>query len=336
MTINSIPDLLSFQLRSRTTASLKAQLETVTQEAVTGRHSDLTKASNGRVGDIHLLSKALANVELENRINTLTSTRIDLLTKGIQGARAAINGVDTRAIVALSSNNATAITTVANEAETNLHNVIDALNVKHGARNLLSGANTDTEAFVSADTLLDDIRQIVSTSGSPVDIDAALDTYFDDPAGGFNTRIYQGSVSGGTNVRLGDGNQIQVDIRGNNEGIKAALRGLSVLAVSTSSGLDLESDTFSEVFSSGASQTSAGSTQLINIEAEIGIQAESIEKIKTRNAAETISLTNAYQALVSRDQFEAATELKSLETQLESSYILTSRLSNLSLVNFLR
>jgi len=39
---------------------------------------------------------------------------------------------------------------------------------------------------------------------------------------------------------------------------------------------------------------------------------------------------------VGRDQFEAAAELKQLEVALESSYIITSRLSDLSLSNYLR
>jgi len=40
--------------------------------------------------------------------------------------------------------------------------------------------------------------------------------------------------------------------------------------------------------------------------------------------------------MTSRDQYEAAAELKALEASLEASYMLTARLSQLSLMNFLR
>jgi len=39
--------------------------------------------------------------------------------------------------------------------------------------------------------------------------------------------------------------------------------------------------------------------------------------------------------LTARDQYEAATELQSLQTTLEASYLITARLSQLSLLNYL-
>ena len=46
-------------------------------------------------------------------------------------------------------------------------------------------------------------------------------------------------------------------------------------------------------------------------------------------------LNQAFTDLVGKDQFEAAAQLRELEANLEASYLLTSRLSNLSLLNFL-
>jgi flagellar hook-associated protein 3 FlgL len=40
--------------------------------------------------------------------------------------------------------------------------------------------------------------------------------------------------------------------------------------------------------------------------------------------------------MTTRDQYEAASELKQLETGLEAAYTLTARLSNLSLLNYMR
>jgi len=68
----------------------------------------------------------------------------------------------------------------------------------------------------------------------------------------------------------------------------------------------------------------------------MGILQESLNRAQERQQAERASLTTAYQSLVGRDQFEAASELKQLEVALESSYIITSRISGLSLSNYLR
>lgn len=336
MPLTTFPDLLSFNQRNRTTTNIKTQLDRASQEAVTGIRSDLTAASNGRVGEVHLLRKALSDIDLSDRINTVTSTRIDLMAQGISGARTAMNGIDSRARVAFHSNSEAGMTSIVSEAETNLRSVFDSLSVKHGTRNLLSGNRTDTPPYAHSDVLLDDIKQIVATAGSPADIETALDTYFDDPAGGFNTRIYLGATDGAGIIRLGDSDEIHVDVRGNNDAIKKVLRGLSVMAASTSSAFPRESSEFSDIFLKSVSAAAEGTSALINLETDIGIFAETIDKIKTRNSQEKLSLSSAYQSIVGRDQFEAATELKKLEVQLESSYIITARLSSLSLVNFLR
>jgi len=47
-------------------------------------------------------------------------------------------------------------------------------------------------------------------------------------------------------------------------------------------------------------------------------------------------MSATFNRLTARDQYEAATELRELERNLEASYLLTSRLSNLSLLNYLR
>ncbi|MGJ8562360.1 MAG: hypothetical protein ACSHXY_02300 [Alphaproteobacteria bacterium] len=336
MNFTSFPDLLGFSQRTRSTTLLKARLDTVSQEAVTGIQADLTKASGGRVGDLHLLQKALDDISLETKINSLASSRVNLITQGITGARSAFSGVDTNAIIALSTGGASALQTVSEEAAVSLKNAMDSLSIQHGTRNLFSGDATNIAPFAGSDELIDDVKQILSTAPTSADAEAALDFYFNDPSGGFNTNIYQGGSGDASSIRLGNNSSIPMNIRGDNDAIKEALRGLSVMAASTQAGMDLESDKFSEIFSSGITATSNGSSQLISLEASIGIYAQSIETLNERNQAEEQTITSAYQAIASRDQFEAASELKQLEVALESSYIITSRLADLSLVNYLR
>ena len=58
--------------------------------------------------------------------------------------------------------------------------------------------------------------------------------------------------------------------------------------------------------------------------------------VKARHQTSEAALTLAYTKLAGRDQFEAAAALIQLEAQLETTYLTTARLANLSLVNFLR
>ena len=163
-----------------------------------------------------------------------------------------------------------------------------------------------------------------------------LNTYFDDPAGGFATTIYQGGTTAPSPVSLSNGQKLELDFRADANAFKDIIRGLSVIALAPETADSFASDDFSTIFSSGIGVLSNGKTGVTEFEAELGIVSETISRIDEHNEMERLTLTAAYSALTTRDQFEAAGELKRLEVQLESSYLITSRLSNLTLVNFLR
>lgn len=336
MIVSSFPDLLGLTQRSRTSSDIRAQMETVSQEAVTGLRADITKATDGRNGDLHLLQKAVNDLDLEDRINNLTGTRITLMSNAISNVRESVGNIDTNAIIALNTQSGIAIDNLTSNAKENLSLMFDSLNIRHGTRNLLSGNATERTPFAGPEQLLSDVNAILTSGGTAADIETALDTYFDDPAGGFQTNIYQGGDENAPAIKLNNNLEIDLDVRGDNQAIKDIMRGLSVLALAPNSGIATDSDDFTRIYQSAIQSISNGKTNLIALEADLGIHAESIAAIEAKNQAERMTLTSAVAAITTRDQFEAAGELKSLEVQLQSSYIITSRLSNLSLVNFLR
>jgi flagellar hook-associated protein 3 FlgL len=69
---------------------------------------------------------------------------------------------------------------------------------------------------------------------------------------------------------------------------------------------------------------------------EIGLDQKRLADRLTDLGRENTILTETFNQMTARDQYDAAAELKVLEANLETSYALTARLSNLSLLNFLR
>ena len=334
MRLQGFPDLLGFTQRNRTIGGLKARLDIVSREAVTGVQADITKATNGLTGQAHIIFKALSDIDQGERLGSMSKTRLDMTTGAVSGARAAMNGISTRAVIALESGGATGITILSEEAEGNLRSVMGALNVQQGSRNLLSGAATDQLTYASPDVLLDDIRNIMQTAGSADNIEAAIETYFESPTGGFQTNIYQGSDRNAPPMNIGDGQTVEMPLRGDDKAFRDTLRGLVTLA--TAAEAPIGPDGFRQIFTAGAGAAGNGESGLIETEGRMGILQESLNRAQERQQAERASLTTAYQSLVGRDQFEAASELKQLEVALESSYIITSRISGLSLSNYLR
>jgi len=294
MRLTGFPDLLGFNQRNRTVTALKERLDIVSREAVTGLQADVTKATNGLSGQAHLVFKGLEDLEQSSRLSALAKTRLDMTNGAISGARNAMNGISTRAIVALEGGGETGIDIITQDSEANLRSAMAAFGAQQGSRNLLSGAAT----------------------------------------GGFQTNIYQGADTDAPPLNIGNGKTVEMGVRGDTKAIRDSLRGMAVIA--TASEAPLGEDGFRQVFLGGAASAANGETGLIETEGQLGILSETLAKSQERQAFEKISLSTAYQNLVGRDQFEAAAELKQLEVALESSYVITSRLSGLSLVNYLR
>ena len=336
MFLSFTPDLLVFQRQSRLTANLKTRVEQTSREAVTGKREDITTAVHGAVGDIHLLQKALDDIEQGGRINDISGARLDLMTTSLASVRGVVGGLDTQALAALTTPNSIGISTISQQSEANLRSVISLLNTSHGNRKLFSGDTSDKLPLATAETLLADVKNIMQTSGSPSNIKIALNTYFNDPNGGFATNIYKGGSNNAPPSFLSDGSKIEFSVRADDQSIRETLRGLAVLATAQSTGFDVQSSAFNSVFTQGASSVSQGKGGLIKLESGLGIYSGLLENANTQQQAEKLTLAKSLNSITGRDQFEAAAELKQLQTELESSYLITSRLANLHLTNFLR
>ena len=76
--------------------------------------------------------------------------------------------------------------------------------------------------------------------------------------------------------------------------------------------------------------------ELAVLQAHIGTVESRIEDAKIINSAEGAALDLARSEMLGVDPYETATKLENTQTQLETLYALTARLSRLSLVDFLR
>ena len=114
------------------------------------------------------------------------------------------------------------------------------------------------------------------------------------------------------------------------------ISGLTVLALSQSS----ENLTLLEqnpaISSKAAARIENGMVGLINLRADLGLAQGRIDSQRILLDTEETILNTVFNQITARDGYEAATELRQLEASLETSYLITTRLSNLSLTKFLR
>lgn len=334
MQISSFPDLLAYTRRNRTTAQIRDRLQTASQEAVTGLKSDLTKATDGDLGRAHLLKKAQSDIEQSQNMNALSKSRLSLMSGALTNSLDIIDNIDSRAIVTLNTENIFGTEALINEARASVDNIMSSLSVQHGGRNLFSGDKTDVATFGDADIFLSDIENLIASAPDTDAAITAIDDYFS-VGGEFETRIYQGGDGNPPALPIGNGRNIDISLSGKSESVKDVLKGLAIIATSKSALPEGDKASFNTLVTEGASSITKATSGLVRLNSELGIFTQSLDSAEKQNESEALALATSFQNLFGRDQFEAAAELKQLEVQLEASYAITARLSNLTLTKFL-
>jgi len=305
---------------------LRSRLETTSTELVTGRHADLTAHLSGRIGDAMLSGKVLEDLATQREHFSLKGNRLTLVQLALQMAQDGTQGVEVATLDALARDDGPALELAARDARDALEQVFEALNTRHGDRFLFSGDQTGTPPLSAVEDLLDDVRDLALGAPTPGDFEAALDTYFEDPAGGWATAIYQGTPTASDPDAM-----LAID-----PAITEMVRGLSVIAVSASSSAPPLFAADMTIISGAAETLSGGRDALVSRRADIGRLQENIDNRLSRLDVEETIATELFNAMTARDPYEAATELRELETNLQASYLLSSRLADLTFVNYVR
>ena len=306
-------------------SELRTQIGKTSTEATTGRYEDLTLHLSGRIGKAMLGQKALADISTDREVLNLRASRLSLIQTSLGTLQESSSGIAANMLSAIGGEHETDVGIAARDAKAALSASLSSLNARYGDRFLFAGDATSTLPFSDQSALLADIELIADSATDSADFATQLDDYFTSPTGGWLQNIYQGSTT------ASDPESVTAD----NDAIKSLIRDLAVLAISGPDGPLASLDGYKTLVQETSLSLSSSETQITNLRADLGVYEErnAIEQ-KTLDTEETL-LTASFNDLTARDQYEAATELQSLQTTLEASYLITARLSQLSLLNYL-
>ena len=306
-------------------SELRTQIGKTSTEATTGRYEDLTLHLSGRIGKAMLGQKALADISTDREVLNLRTSRLSLIQTSLGTVQESSSGIAANMLSAIGGEHETDVGIAARDAKAALSASLSSLNARYGDRFLFAGDATSTLPFSDQSALLADIELIADSATDSADFATQLDDYFTSPTGGWLQNIYQGSTT------ASDPESVTAD----NDAIKSLIRDLAVLAISGPDGPLASLDGYKTLVQETSLSLSSSETQITNLRADLGVYEErnAIEQ-KTLDTEETV-LTASFNDLTARDQYEAATELQSLQTTLEASYLITARLSQLSLLNYL-
>jgi len=306
---------------------LRQSIARTAAEATTGRYSDLTAHLSGRIGSAMLSQKAVDGITFEREQLSQREVRLDIAQHSLSLIHERSVGIGISMRTALGTGDLVSQGLAARDAKSALGNIFGTLNIRYGERYLFAGDATATEPLPSPDDLLTQLRSIADGAATPGDLAAAIDFYFNDPAGGWQQSIYRGTDT------ASDPNAVTAS----HPALVKIISGLAVIALADPINnpptiLAQNPDTVE----AAADRIADGIVSLTNVRSELGVRQEQTKiQQKSLDVEETI-VTTAFNSLTARDQYEAASALKILESNLEASYLLTSRLASLSLLNYLR
>lgn len=328
-----VPTLLAHQRLASATVDLRRSAEAARVEVATGRIADLPKALGRSVGEAHLLRKAVDDLSLNREAIARARFRGDVAQRVLADLSAGGAALNADLSSALGRRDEVAVAAIGVSAREALETAFARLNTRIEGRALFAGDQADAVALADAPTLLADIAALYAAAGSSAAFEADLDFYFNDPAGGFQTSIYRGGAGDLSSLEIARGESVNPTARADEQGVRDTLRGLAVIAIAGASTPTALRD---QALSSAGARLLSGADGVLAIRTRIGVEEQRVAAVAARLDAEEPAITEAYNAVTARDPYEAASRLRSLEAQIEASYVMTARLAQLSLANFLR
>lgn len=345
---------------AQTMAKAQKELVEANQEVSTGVHADMGVALGSSTTRSLDLTRDLLRIESLMASNSLAKTRID----SSEGALSNMADQITTASGLLTGLGNTESTV--NEVVLTMTSALDAFtaagNSSAAGEYLFSGTNTDVKpltsytedgsTFKAAVDL--ELNQFLSDNGiaSKADMtEAQMQTFLTDLEAKFTgtatltdpphtglagedfwTTFVSDASDSNMTTRITPSETIVSSVNANDAGFRNFMFGAIVTIEFLPTATD---ETRSAIVDSAQAALGRASTGISSQRSQLGLSSERISKATDSLEAQKTIIENSVSDLQSVDSYEAATRVTELQSLLEAAYTLTSRIQQLSLINYL-
>ena len=334
MPVTTISDLAQTFKQRSIGNRLHRDLTTLNLELTTGLKQDVSKAVGGRTGPLASIERGLTQLDAKGFAVKEAAIFAEATGIALDSMSTRIVGIDLGAMSIKDGMSNMQIDALAKSARAAFTGMISDLGTQSGGRAVFGGATGDTQATRDAEEILADIVASLGGATSASDITDGVAAYFAD-GGPFDTGDYTGEKTDLAPFDLGDGSTTKVGIRADDPFIREALAEVVKIAV-MGEGLPIDHDTRATIMSNGVSGMLQAQNRLTALSAGVGSAVATIDDATVRIGIERDGFRTARLDLLAADPYETATKLQQTQTQIETIYTLTARLSGLNLVSYLR
>lgn len=325
-----------FQLRQHN-VQLKQDITRLTEEMMTGVHQDLGKALGGDMTAIASIDRQIRRIESFDIVTAEAEVFASSMQDALSVVQNLANDVGVTLLSAATSSNETLVNATTTDAAVKFSSIIGTLNTDVAGRHLFAGASTGTKPLAEPADILASLQTAISGETTAAGVLSVVETWFDAPSGGggFLDAAYAGSENAIGPFRISDSDQIDIPISAASSELRDVLKGFALSALVADGLFAGDVIARSSLTRASGEIILTAQSSLSNLQANLGTREALIEDSTTRNTAESSSLKLARSSLVSVDEFDTATAVTALQTQLETLYTLTARMSALSLVDYI-
>lgn len=336
MPITSVGDMSQHFQQLRQNGDLKTRLNTLSEEMSSGRMADLTKHLDGDLTKLSGLDHDLALLGTYRQITRETSqmlTQMQTSLERISSARGALAGT---LLLVDQSSYAGQIDEAALFGRSSFEDMVRTMNTTVGGRSLFAGVAVDGPALGAADDMLASMVTAIGAGVSSGDVLTAIDTWFDNPVGGFATMGYLGDTGTTVTRRIGLDQSIEIDLRADDPAMRDMLRATAISAVVDEMGGVLSHEVKGALLQEAGVQLVEVAQTFTQVRSRLGFVEATVEEAATRQTAQTTAYSIMRNNLAAADPYETASRLQDVQLQLETHYTLTARLSQMSLLEYIR
>lgn len=331
----SLGDLAQSFMLQRRGVSLRNDMARLSEELTTGRVADVRTVAAGNFSFLNSVERDLRTLDAYRVVGTEAAQFAEATQLQLGRIQDTASDLGSSLLSLANLPAGPQLLQGATEARGKLETMFGTLNEDLAGRSIFSGVATDTEPMAPVADLLTGLETAIAGATTVADIRTAAETWFNSPTG-FDAVVYQGSTTDLSPFSLSETEDATIAVRADDQVIKDILLNTALVALSDSAtlgfGTGLQADLQSDV---GASLI-ATQQDIIGLRGTVGSAQERIEALTARNAAERVTLEYARAEFLAVDTFEAATRLEDVQFRLESLYTITARMTDLSLVYFIR
>ena len=353
--------LISFMVQSRTIGrsinSLQSQMSQAGIEVSTGKKQDLVSDLGGEIRTY--LDLQSVHTSMQNRMDRLRTGDNRLAQMGLSLETISTQAQDFQPMMAqIGLVDRKNIDVYATQAGNMLESVQNALNVQWGGRYLFSGDEVLKQPMNELQPLVTAVEGIIAThtttAGGTLTTQSQMDAMiteinqvFDNthatPTLRFDAMVYNGGTNEMAGIEVADNDVMRFDVKANNSEIREMVRGLVMVSAnktlrnSFADSSSRETNPLEESYLRDAlSSISKSEKDMIELQANIGFKQQRIDRIIEGTDRTITHYQTRIGLFENADQYESSVRLQETQRLLESSYYVTAKLGEQSLISYLR